>query len=187
MNRFAILSGLIAVALTAFPGSASATYVGSTAGWTPTIHASSEGATTLHGVVDITCSESTVEGAVESHGAGVTVSGNISNLTFSKCVNNHVTVLKAGSLEIHTAGGVNGTVTSSGTEISVQVTSLGITCVFTTNGTHAGTLTGGAPATLHIDSASITRTGGSIFCGSSAEWTGSYIVDSPSGLWVDPA
>jgi hypothetical protein len=185
--KYVKMLGLLAVAaaaLMAFAGTASATSVTSSAGSTPTIHAESEGATTLHGVVDITCQKSTVGGAVESHGSGVTVKGNIGTLTFTECGNNHVTVKNKGSLEVHgTATTGNGTLTSSGAEISIQVTSLGITCVFTTSNTHIGTYAA-STSTMTIDSASIPRTGGSVFCGSSGEWTGSYKLTSPSGLEI---
>ena len=186
--KFVKMLGLLAVAaaaLMAFAGVASATTVTSDSGTTPTIHAESEGSTTLHGVVDITCNNSTVQGAVSTHGTGVTAGGAISSLTFTNCGNNDVSVKKAGSLEVHALAGGNGTLTSSGAEISIQVTSLGITCVFTTNSTHIGTVTAGKNATMHIDSAAIPRTGGSVFCGSSGEWTGSYSVNSPTNLSVD--
>jgi hypothetical protein len=186
--KYAKMLGLLAVAaaaLMAFAATASATTVTSDSGTTPTIHSVSEGTTTLHGVVDIECGESTVEGPVSTHGAGVTAGGAISKLTFGKCGENHVTVAKAGSLEVHALSKGNGTLTSSGSEISISVTSLGITCVFTTSSTHIGTVTAAKNATMHIDSASIPRTGGSFFCGSSGEWTGSYKVESPTNLSVD--
>src|SRR6185295_15020199 len=166
--KYVKMLGLLAVAaaaLMAFAGTASATTVTSSTGSTPTIHADSEGATTLHGVVDVTCNASTVQGTVSQHGTGVTVKGNISTLTFTSCGSNDVTVNTPGSLEVHAINPTgNGTLTSSGAQITIQVTSLGISCVFTTNNTHIGTYTsaannGGVP-TMHIDSASIPRTGG---------------------------
>jgi opacity protein-like surface antigen len=196
--RYAKMLTLLAVAaaaMMAFAATASATTLTSPSGttYTSSIHGSSEGATTLHGPVDITCEESTVEGKVEQHGADpITAGGKISKLTFSKCGSNDVTVLKPGSLEIHTdksgtADG-NGTLTSSGASILIH-TSLGFDCEYTTSSTDIGTVKGskntGGKATLSIDSVSIPRTGGSFFCGSSAEWTGSYVVDSPTYLDVD--
>jgi hypothetical protein len=133
-------------------------------------------------VVDVTCQESDAEGVVESHGAGVTASGSFRTFRFRVCGNNHVTVTNYGLFQFHalpTTG--NFTVTSAGISISISVTSLGLTCVFTTNNTHIGTYVE-ATSTTTIDSASLPRTGGSIFCGSSGEWTGSYKVTSPSGL-----
>jgi hypothetical protein len=106
-------------------------------------------------------------------------------LTFGECGNNHVTVKNPGTLEVHAVSPTgNGTLTSSGAEVSINVTALGLTCVFTTNNTHIGTVTTGEHATMHIDSAAIPRTGGSIFCGSSGEWTGSYKVTHPTNLSI---
>jgi hypothetical protein len=188
--KFTKILGLMAVAvaaLMAFAATASATTLTSPSGttYTSTIKASSEGATSLEGAfVTVTCQKSNVEGKVEKHGSGVTAGGNISTLTFTEC-NFPTTVVKKGSLEIHSAGSGNGTLTGSGSEISIE-TSLG-TCVFTTSSTKLGTLTGSTSknATLDIESAAIPRTGGSFLCGSSGTWTGSYSVTTPSTLTVD--
>jgi hypothetical protein len=159
--------------------------------YTGAIEAEAEGSTTLHGIVDVTCAKSTVGGTVVSHGAEVTAKASLSSLTLTECGSNDVTVSSVGSLEIHELSGGNGTVTSSGAQISVQVTAFGITCVYSTSNTDIGTLTATETpegnATLDIESASIPRTGGSIFCGSSAEWTGSYAVSTPYGLTLQVA
>ena len=97
--RYVKMLGLLAVAaaaLMAFAGSASANTVTSNEGATPTIKATA-GETTLHGVATITCQKSSVEGPVETHGAGVTVKGPIKSLKFETCGTNHVTVLTNGT------------------------------------------------------------------------------------------
>lgn len=157
-----------------------------------TIAASAEGTTTLHPPIGtISCGASTVEGTTgNTGGASETVSGNLSTLTFTEC-NATVTVLKKGSLEIHTSGesaNGNGTLTSSGTEVTVLFS--GFHCIFSTSNTDLGTITGSQVtednATLDI-AATIPRTGGSsgVFCGTTAQWTGSYKVTNPSTLIVD--
>ena len=180
-----LLTSLAAlVALFAFASNASATEITSSTGSTPTIHSESEGGLTFHAVVDVTCQKSTASGSVESHGAGVTAKGKLTTLTFTECGNNDVTVKNAGSIESHAVSPTgNATLTSSGAEISVQVTSLGITCVFTTSNTHIGTYTASSQ-TVHLDAAKIPRTGGSVFCGSSGEATGSYKITHPTSLSV---
>ena len=195
--KYVKMLGLLAVAvsaLMAFAATASATTLTSPTGttYTGTIKSESEGATTLHGsFVDVSCGKSQVEGKVETHGTGVTAGGKISKLTFEEC-NFKTTVLKAGSLEVHAVtcdanNECTGTLTSSGAEITIA-TSIA-NCIFTTSNTHIGTLTPtndtGGHATLDIDSSAIPRTGHSIFCGSSGEWTGSYTVTSPSTLWIN--
>ncbi|HEY8502554.1 MAG TPA: hypothetical protein VIL21_07690, partial [Solirubrobacterales bacterium] len=156
--------------------------------YTSTVKAES-GELTLHKVfgATISCGKSNLEGKVEQHGNGVTAKGNLSSLTFSECEGNDVTVKAAGSLEVHATSGGNGIVTSTGAEISIQLTGLGITCIYTTNGTQIGTLTGSnsTKAKLDLEGSSIPRTGGSIYCGSSGELTGSYTVTTPSTLYVD--
>lgn len=189
--------GLVTVAmvvLSAYPGTASATVLTSPKDWTltSTVRLTSELSQklVLHTSVDVECSRSWLEANIKEHGKDITTKAEIYAFKFEECGNNHVTVKKGGTLEVHSLGNGNGTVTSTGAEISVQVTSLGITCVFTTSSTHIGTLTGSAntekfTATLHMSGTKIPRTGGSIFCGSSGELTANYEVEVPMTLYVD--
>lgn len=195
--KFVKMLGLLAVVAAAFmamTATASATTLTSPTGttYTGTITAESEGTTTLHGAfVSVSCTTSHVEGKVEQHGVGKTVAGKIVTLSFGGC-NYPVSVLKTGSLEVHAVNCktyCTGTLTGTGSEIKI-VTSVG-ECIFTTSGTHLGTLTGTddtkGHATLDINSSSIPRTGGSggFFCGSSGTWTGNYTVTTPKELWID--
>jgi uncharacterized protein YaiE (UPF0345 family) len=196
--KYVKILGLLAVAaaaLMAFAGSASATTITSPTGTvaTPAIKAESVGHAILHNpIAKIEC-HSTVEGKVESHGQknakGETLAatGKISKLEFINCTNSwHVTTNVAGSLEVLSSGkgDYNGTVYSEGA--TVTSTRFGIECRYSTGATlKIGTLTGGAPATMHIE-ASIPFHSGSSFCGSGATaWTGSYKVTSPTSLYVD--
>ena len=186
--KYVKMLGLLAVAaaaLMAFAGTASATTLTSPSGTAYTGEiAATAGATELHGsFVTVKCNKSSVTGSkVESHGAGVTAKGPISSLTFSEC-NFPVSVKKAGTLEVHATSGGNGTLTSSGAEITIE-TSIA-NCIFTTSNTDVGTVTGGTTAVLDINSAAIPRTGHSVFCGSSGTWTGSYTVNTPDTLLID--
>ena len=178
----------LAAALMAFAavGTASATTIESEAGVPlgsgTTITANSEGTTTLHPPIgSIECEESHVGGkTTNAGGAGVNVTGNIEALSWSKC-NATVNVLAKGTLSVAATSGSNGTLSSTGAEVTVEY--LGFHCIFKTNSTSLGTVTGGSPATLDI-SATIPRTGGrsGAFCGSTAQWTGSYAVSNPSTL-----
>ncbi|MGN6257579.1 MAG: hypothetical protein ACTHN3_07505 [Solirubrobacterales bacterium] len=191
------LFALAAAALMAFAGSASATQVTSPKGtvYTSTIKAEGEGETTLENKsigLKVQCEVSVVEGKVESHGTSVTTAGKISKLTYEKCTNGYiVTVLKTGTLEVHTEVSVNngnGTLTSSGAEVTIH-TPLGFSCTYTTNNTDIGILKGSVntnkTATLEIGSSNIPRTEDSALCGTSAVWTGSYSVVTPDYLDVD--
>lgn len=193
------LLALAAAALTAFAGVASATTATSPKGtvYTSTYKGVAEGATSLHNTslgITITCKQSIVEGKVEKHGSGVTTAGKISLLTFTECGADTVTVLKTGSLEAHAkVNGTNadGTLTSTGAEITIKNGATGVSCTYTTNNTDigTGTLTStdttGGNATLDVASSTIPRTGDSILCGSSGTWTGSYKVVTPSTLYID--
>lgn len=202
MKHFKIcgLAALLAALMTfTVAGTASATTLKgsgeSELGAGTAIKAESEINTILHPVIgDIICERSTFEGEVTNGGgSNATVSGSLSEqllngdpkgLTFSGC-NAEVTVLRAGSLEIHTrttSADNNGTVTSSNAQVTVTFS--GFHCIFTTSSTDIGTLTGSsntkATATLDIE-ATIPRTGGrsGAFCGSTAQWTGFYKITTP--------
>ncbi|MGN6254282.1 MAG: hypothetical protein ACTHO8_04790 [Solirubrobacterales bacterium] len=139
--------------------------------------------------------ESTITGKTLNTGSSTeTVGLSVEALTFTNCGADTINVLKKGSLEIHTYPKEEnweegpGTVTWSGTEVTMI--NLGVHCIYTTNRTDIGKLTGskqtGATPTLDI-SATIPRTGGNsgAFCGSSAPWTGSYKVTTPDWMDVD--
>jgi hypothetical protein len=174
--------GLLAVAAAAmmsFAASASADYLSTSTGGaaaTPNIHAVSEGHVTLKNpIANISCN-STTSGAPTSHGAGLNVSGPISNLDWSSCTNSwHVTTLAPGSLSVSAiAGSYNGTLTSNGAKVAT--TRFGINCVYETKNTHIGTVTGGSSATLHVKASIPINTGESSgLCGTAdSAWEGGY-------------
>lgn len=132
------------------------------------------------------CLHSSIHATIEDHGAGKPVSAGISSLTFSNC-GYVMTVEEKGKLEAHAVSPTgNSTLTSIGA-IWWMHTSVGACKFETGSGTHIGTLTGSnsvGKAVLDINSAKIPRTGGSFLCGSSATWTGSYTVVSPTSFEV---
>lgn len=188
------LVALAAVAAMALAGTASATTLTSPEGTTYTgeLKAEAIGSGLLfHGTGTYGCNDSQAEGKVEQHGSGVTVLGKLTKWTLEGC-NNHVTVLKLGTITIHTekeSANGNGLVTVSGTEVTTTTTSIGMSCLYTTNETELGVLTGsnetGGNARLVIDSALIPRTGHSVFCGTGNELTGEYEITTPSKLYID--
>lgn len=178
-----------AVAAMAFAATAAATSVTSPAGTTYTgnlvAEAQGGGIVTHSSAYTFTCQTSVAEGSVQQHGASVTASGEIKSWNLSNC-NVDLTVKKRGSLEIHATESGNATVTSSGMEIESTNTSMGISCIFTTNNTDIGLLTGSKTQNATVDiSAQVPRTGGSFFCGSTGELTGKYTITSPSTLYAD--
>lgn len=202
--KYIKILGLLAVAgaaMMAFAASASATTVTGptfTTGVhtdevtrsTPIIHAVQEGThVELHNaIVNIKC-QSTVEGKVETHGTGVTATGKITTLNFFNCTDEWVVdVEKAGELIVHhiEGAGTDGTLTSTGARVTA--TRAGLSCIYETNATHIGTVTGEkgpeGEATLDIK-ANIPRVGGSFLCGgATAQWTGAYTTTHT--LKIDP-
>jgi hypothetical protein len=184
--KFRNLLGLLAVAaaaLMAFAGTASASTVTSPSGtaYTGTITASAGTMEFVGSFTTVKCTNSTLGAVVKTHGAALTIEGWVENLTFSGC-NFEITVKKGGFLFLHASGGGNAVVTWSTAEVIIH-TSVG-ECVFTTNNTQIGTLSGGTPANLPIASAAIPRTGGNFLCGSSAKWSGKYTFNTPGTLFV---
>lgn len=195
--KILVLAVTVAAATGAFAANASATELTCEPGVMcpaeTVLHGASEG----HVVLDppfgsIEC-EGTLEGKTSNTGGpSETVSGARTSFTVNNC-NATVIILNVGTTEIHTdandATGTsgNGTVTSTGTEGTVEF--LGTHCIFRTSNTDLGTLTGSSTtkstATFDI-SGSIPRVGGrsGVFCGSSAPITGSGMVDTPDFLDV---
>lgn len=149
---------------------------------TPTIKAESEGHVGIdHPIATIQC-EWGLEGTVESHEGRAVLP--LSGLTTSGCTDSwHGTTVSAGKLEISSTSGYNGTVRWSGG--TVEMTRLGTTCRFRSENTDLGTITGGSPATVHLEG-KLLPDGGSPLCGEEAySLTGSFKVASPSSLFVD--
>jgi hypothetical protein len=204
--KYAKMLGLLAIAaaaLMAFAGSASATTGTDSAAGSPveagdTIHSTNVGEAILDGTVNIKCKKSTVSGTVGSAGsATTTLSGNISTLTFEECGANTVTVVSKGSLEVHThendptGTSSNGTLTSSGAEVTVLTHNIlgTVHCIYVTNETDVGTVDGSKTtkgnATLTVDSVPIPRKTTDFGCGSTSEWTAEYTVTTPAYLDID--
>jgi len=62
---------------------------------------------------------------------------------------------------------------------------LGVSCVYGgSTGTNVGTLTGGTPATMDINTTELPKISGGFLCASKGTWTATYIVTTPSGLLV---
>jgi hypothetical protein len=180
------LAAVAAMAMAAFTaGTASATTLevnGSTTNASVLIKASLKAGTSsvlrdTFGVSQNTCRISAIEGDTNSPFTGATVTGQVDFLTFSDC-DQIVTVHSRGTLHItHIAGTTNGTVSSSGAQITATGPFGYMNCV-TGAGTHLGTLTGKASGHAEL---AINAT---LNCGISAKWTATYTVTSPTGLGV---
>jgi hypothetical protein len=134
----------------------------------------------------IKCEASTLSGKTENEGnSTTTVKVALASVTFSKC-NCTVAVLKTGIFEIHWISGTdNGTLTSSGTEITVNCSTVFglVHCIYVTNNTDLGTLTGGSNAVM-TDVASLPRVTTNALCANLANLKSKYKTTKPSSLFV---
>jgi len=129
------------------------------------------------GTTTDTCTVSGVKGKTEGTFTAATVGGKLlskaeGGLTFSSCTHT-TTVIAPGSLFVTWTSGTNGTVKSSGAEVTVQSTFFGASAVCKTGeGTNVGTLKGvsSGSATIEISA--------KINCGilGTASWTGTYVT-----------
>jgi hypothetical protein len=133
------------------------------------------------GTTTDTCTVSGVKGNTEKDESGdfsgPSVGGKLlkkeeGGLTFSSCTHT-TTVIAPGSLFVTWTSGTNGTVKSSGAEVTVQSTFFGASAVCKTGeGTNVGTLTGVSSGSATIDISA------KINCGilGTASWTGTYVT-----------
>lgn len=182
MKHFRSLGVIIMAVTIIMMGAASAsatTLTDSAENGTPTVHLVNEKAhlELANPIVNIRCL-ATIEFFITAHGSGVTASGPVSVLKYSGCTDEWVVdVVNNGSITVHYTGAGSGhgvgTLTSTGFKITG--TRAGLSCIYETNETPLGTLTGGNPATLAV-SATIPRVGGSFLCGgSTAALSGSFV------------
>lgn len=135
-------------------------------------------------VVKNTC-EGTVSGTLTNGSSTATAKLTVgaAGLTWSKCTRTADTI-KGGTLEIHNVAGTsNGTITASGFEVTSKIPSIvgEISCVFETGtGLDIGTLTEGNPAVADINAVVRPIPGSNANCPSTANWTATYTVTSPS-------
>jgi len=157
-----------------------------------TLDASNEGNIVLDGTVNLSCTKSTVEVEASGTEAPEGVSGPVTEMTFEGCGKNTVVALKPGTLAIDMTGSGNGSMTSSGAEITALTHNIlgTVHCIYYTENTELGTFTDsrntGSTATWKIDSVPLPRKETDFGCGSTSELTGSYAFTSPDYLAVDP-
>ncbi|MGN6816857.1 MAG: hypothetical protein ACTHK3_12370 [Solirubrobacterales bacterium] len=191
------LAAIAAVALMAFlgAGSASASVLCTTTttpcgtGWhVNSLVATATGSISQHstgGALEATCTGSS--STDESIGTGSSTTTSVrkvrrENLTWSGC-NQTTETLEGGETEIHQIAGThNGTVTSKGFKVTVVIA--GVSCTFGAGtGIHLGTLTGGAPAILHMH-AIVLKEFGSFLCPADSVWDGTYQVTNHAATFV---
>jgi hypothetical protein len=135
---------------------------------------------------NIECEQSTIKATTEQKTA-LPLGAKVEALTFgigNKCGATTVETVEKGTLDIELIDFApewthNGTLTFTGTKI--KTIQMGFECFYTLG--DAGTLTGGATATIDL-SGTMTRVGGGLACPQNAKVLGFYKVTSPAPLWV---
>jgi len=200
------LVAVAAVALMAFVGASSAsatvfcktTGTGTPTGTTCPANQAYPAGTTTHevseGAVHLTtefqnieCKKSIIEVEIEKEGGATeTLKGPVKKLTFEEC-NCTVTVLKGGTQEFHWISGTHsGTITSSGGEVTATCNTIFGTehCIYTTENTDVGDVTGGEEAAVDIEGNEVIRLPTSGLCAGQGNWHGHYKVESPKPLYI---
>jgi hypothetical protein len=132
------------------------------------------------GTTTDTCTESQLKGATEGTFTGASVGGKVSTITVGSC--SHTTkVLATGSVSVVWTSATNGTVSSSGAEITTVSTAFGVSAICKTgSGTSMGTVTGvkSGHATMDINA--------KVSCGilGTSTLTGTYNGTGSGGLGV---
>ena len=128
-----------------------------------------------------TCLESHLHFDTDDY-TGFDTEGPIYALALASCTNEKVVVDKACRLSIAWTSGTNGTVTSSGAELTVPSPIGALNCK-TGSGTDIGTLTGKASGSAVLDIKAVLNCG---FLVPSAKWECEYFITSPQSLGVEP-
>jgi hypothetical protein len=195
MKRLSILMGVLAAALLTLglgASSASATVLcktatnpctGGTYGKETVIEATLK-SSSFWPLGTLNCSEGSMKGEVTNPGGeAADVVGTFSGVSFSGCEKSAVNVLKPGTFKVKSPSGGNGALVWEGFEITGKPS--GIHCIYSGSlDTTALSLNGGEPASLVASEATLKRTGGSLVCGSSGQWTVEYTVTTPQPLYV---
>jgi hypothetical protein len=156
------------------------------------VHAELEAGTRLNiatplGLVE--CTQSTLDVITEQE-TEIPLGAIVNALTFGGCKRGpeevEVKTVKKGTLDIEVIDipewTHNGTLTLTGTEITVFFKGMGAHCFYDPG--HTGILTGGGMATIDWFGP-LVKTGGNALCpAGNANWNGFYTVTSPEPLWI---
>jgi hypothetical protein len=197
-TKIFIILAVAATALTAFAASASASIVTTTTGGTAsgsTIHLVTENghASLANSNANIAC-PITITGTPVAWGhrfnpppTSTFVDIRVDEFIVTLCTNGWTVEVNAkGNLLLDWTSGHNGTLRSSGATLTAVLHTIfgDITCRYSTNNTHIGTVTGGNPATLKLEGKIPFHSGGGL-CGSGESQLSGNLVTT-SALYVAP-
>jgi hypothetical protein len=128
-----------------------------------------------------TCASSSFSGKTSSE-SGASIAIKLETLTWGSCSQKTDTI-SFGSLSIASTPEGNGTVSGSGSQVTIALS--GITCTYGTGtGTTLGTIAGEAEPVLTV-SATLPRIAGGPFCPATVDWDAEYVIAEPHALFVE--
>lgn len=142
-------------------------------------------------VATVECSTSNVSGTMNPNGAGKINSFTFSNCASSSCPNGVTASTTASTSNEWTAtaawtSGTSGTLTVNNVDGEFICGSIigNVTCRYTAASASAAAASG-TPATVTATNVSLTRTvGAESLCGAKADWSGTYVITTPSSLFI---
>jgi hypothetical protein len=130
-----------------------------------------------------TCTKADVEGKISNTGSATeTVTGVIENLPWTECTFPTTTISTNNKLKVHKIAGTSDGLVTSDSQIEVTIQNFFGSCVYGVKTTEEiGSLTEGkgTGAVFHA-TAVATRFGSNFACPATANWTGTYVLTSPS-------
>lgn len=131
-----------------------------------------------------TCKESTVTGKLKSQGKEKPALSELTTLTWGGCTFTTKTV-NPGLGELHWIKGTdNGTLTTSGVEVTINTIFFG-SCIYgITAGTIVGTTVGGNPGNLTVNAVVHKLSGSNVICPSTTIFKAKYGATNPTNAWV---
>jgi hypothetical protein len=130
-----------------------------------------------------TCTTSTLKSKIASAGSSAsTTTAEVTSYTSSFCTV-PTTTLTNGKLEFHHIVGTTNATVIADTEISVTFSHILLgSCVYGAKpGMHLGVITGGSPATWHVNNVTVKLSGSPFSCPESTKWTATYVSTEPTG------
>jgi hypothetical protein len=142
--------------------------------------------TNTAGETIVTCTESTIKThSTTTGGLNQPVKKAITVATWGSVATPCTTTTDTtalGELQVEATSGGNGTVSGSGSKVTVNFA--GVSCVYGTGaGTTIGTVTGGEPATVDVN-AVVNKQEGGFLCPTTTLWKATYVVTEPKPLWI---
>ncbi len=130
-----------------------------------------------------TCSGSTVTGKLKEQGSGKPATSELSTLTWSGCTFPTKTLVPGSGDLTWIKGTDNGTLVTTETQVTISTVLFGSCSYGVGVGTDMGTVEGGNPGSLAVNTV-ISKISGGAACPETTKFTANYVATSPTNAWV---